>query len=479
MNKTNRRIFLKQLGLSVASLVLMHRLYAGGRKRPNVLFLCVDDMNNWIGCLGEREDIKTPNIDKLAQRGVLFTNAQCPAPLCNPSRTAIMTGLRPDTTGIYDNKQVWAKDMPNWVTLPRYFKNNGYHVAGGGKIYHHTPRGFNPKDQWHEYFDLVPDQGTQAEHVKRFGLDREYFSDMPRHPNGSWDWGPFEKDDYEMGDGHSVKWAMEFLERKHEKPFFLAVGLFQPHLPFYAPAKYFNQYLMQNIVLPQAPEDDLDDLPPAAAEVTQAGIDKNFQMVAECGELRAAVQGYLASISHADTLIGGLMQALDRSPCAENTIVVFWSDNGYHFGEKQRMAKRSLWERAAHVPLIVAAPGITKPGGRCDRPVDLMSLYPTLVELCGMPLKVENEGVSIVPLLKKPAAKWEHIALTTHTKGNHSICSDRWRYIRYANGDEELYDHEKDPEEWNNLAEQPEYTLVKKNLSRWLPSEGDEKDDNQ
>ncbi len=173
------------------------------------------------------------------------------------------------------------------------------------------------------------------------------------------------------------------------------------------------------------------------------------------------------------------MQALDRSPYAENTIVVFWSDNGYHFGEKQRMAKRSLWERAAHVPLIVAAPGITKPGGRCDRPVDLMSLYPTLVELCGLPLKVENQGVSIVPLLKNPAAKWEHVALTTHTKGNHTICSDRWRYIRYANGDEELYNHEKDPEEWNNLADQPEYTLVKKNLSRWLPGEGDEKDDNK
>jgi arylsulfatase A-like enzyme len=434
-------------------------------------------MNDWIACLGGREDIKTPNIDKLAQRGVLFTNAQCPAPLCNPSRTAIMTGLRPATTGIYNNKQVWAKKMPNWVTLPRYFKNNGYHVSGGGKIYHHTPRGFNPRDQWHEYFDLMPDQGTQAEQVKRLGLDREYFSDMPRHPNGSWDWGPFEKDDYEMGDGHTVKWAMEFLDRKYEKPFFLAVGLFQPHLPFYAPAKYFNQYLKQNIVLPKVLEDDLDDLPPAAAKIVKAGVDKNFKMVDECKELRAAVQGYLASISHADTLIGGLMQALDRSPYAENTIVVFWSDNGYHFGEKQRMGKRSLWERAAHVPLIVAAPGITKPGGRCDHPVDLMSLYPTLVELCGLPVKVENEGVSIVPLLKNPAAKWEHVALTTHTKGNHTICSDRWRYIRYANGDEELYNHEKDPEEWDNLADQSEYTSIKNKLSRWLPGEGDEKDD--
>jgi len=469
MNKMNRRGFLKQLGLGMASLALPRMLCADDGKRPNVLFLCVDDMNDWVACLGGRSDIKTPNIDRLAQRGVLFTNAHCPAPLCNPCRTAIMTGLRPSTTGIYNNSVVWAKEMPGWVTLPRHFKNNGYHVAGGGKIYHHTPKGFNPEDQWHEYFDLVMDQGTQAEHVSHLGLDREYFSDMPKHPNGSWDWGPFQKDDYEMGDGHTVKWAMEFLERKHEKPFFLAVGLFQPHLPFYAPAKYFDRYPKEHIMLPPAPEDDLDDLPPAAAEVAQAGNDENFKMVVECGELRAAVQGYMASISHADTLIGGLMQALDNSHYAENTIIVFWSDNGYHFGEKQRMAKRSLWERAAHVPLIVAAPGITKPGSRCDCPVDLMSLYPTLVELCRLPAKIENEGVSIVPLLKNPAAKWEHVALTTHTKGNHTVCTMRWRYIRYANGDEELYDHRADQNEWKNLADRKEYEDIKKNLARWLP----------
>lgn len=469
MNKMNRRGFLKQLSLGVASLALPRMLYADGGKRPNVLFLCVDDMNDWIGCLGGRADIRTPHIDQLAQRGVLFTNAQCPAPLCNPSRTAIMTGLRPSTTDIYDNNRVWAKDMPDWVTLPRHFKNNGYYVAGGGKIYHHTPKGFNPRDQWHEYFDLVPDQGTQAEHVKRLGLDREYFSDMPRHPNGSWDWGPFHKDDYEMGDGHTVKWAMEFLGRNHEKPFFLAVGVFQPHLPFYAPAKYFDQYPKERIALPLAPKDDLDDLPPAAAEVAQAGKDKNLKMVVECAELPAAVQGYLASISHADTLIGGLLRALDSSSYADNTIVVFWSDNGYHFGEKQRMAKRTLWDRASHVPLIVAAPGVTKPGSRCDRPVDLMSLYPTLVELCKLPAKLENEGVSIVPLLRDPTAKWEHAALTTHGHGNHSIRSRQWRYIRYANGDEELYDHEADHNEWNNLADQPEYASIKKEMAKWLP----------
>jgi len=471
MSRMNRRRFLRNLGVGAASLALARVLYADAGKRPNVLFLCVDDMNDWIGCLGARKDIKTPNIDRLAQRGVLFTNAQCPAPLCNPSRTAIMTGLHPGTTGIYDNNHVWAKDMPDWVTLPRYFKKYGYYVAGGGKIYHHTPKGFNPKDQWHEYFDLVPDQGTQAEQVKRLGLNREYFSDMPMHPNGSWDWGPFEKDDYEMGDGYTVKWAMEFLGRKHDKPFFLAVGLFQPHLPFYAPAKYFDQYPKEGISLPPAPEDDLDDLPPAAATVSQAGRDEDFKMVVACGELRAAVQGYLASISHADALIGGLLRVLDSNGYGENTIVVFWSDNGYHFGEKQRMAKRTLWDRAAHVPLIVVAPGVTTPGSRCDRPVDLMSLYPTLLELCGLPANEKNEGISIVPLLKDPAAKWEHAALTTHTQGNHAICTERWRYIRYANGDQELYDRVADPNEWRNLAPQPEYESVIRDLAGQMPRE--------
>lgn len=253
--------------------------WAAPDNRPNVLFICTDDLNDWVGCLNGRPDTRTPHIDRLAQRGILFTNAHCPAPLCNPCRTAIMTGLRPSTSGIYNNNAVWAKKMPNWVTLPRHFKHNGYTVAGAGKIYHHTPKGFNPKDQWHAFFDLVPDQGTQAEHLRHLGLERAYFSDMPDHPNGSWDWGPFQKDDFEMGDGHAVRWAQAFLRRKHEKPFFLAVGLFQPHLPFYAPAKYFDRHPLESVTLPAAPGQDLDDLPPAAAQVAKAGQDRRFQMV--------------------------------------------------------------------------------------------------------------------------------------------------------------------------------------------------------
>ena len=441
------------------------------RSRPNVLFICTDDLNDWVGCLGTHPDIRTPHIDRLAQRGVLFTNAHCPAPLCNPCRTAIMTGLRPSTTGIYNNNAVWAKIMPNQVTLPRLFKQNGYHVAGAGKIYHHTPKGFNPRDQWHEFFDLVPDLGTQAEHVRHQGLDREYFSDMPEHPNGSWDWGPFQQDDFDMGDGHAVRWAQAFLKRKHDKPFFLAVGLFQPHLPFYAPAEYFERLPLEAVTLPEAPPEDIDDLPPAAAKVAKAGKDTRFEMVVECKELRPAVRAYLSCIAHADSLIGALIGTLDQSPHARNTIVVFWSDHGYHFGEKRRMAKRSLWERSTRVPLIVAAPGITQPGTRCDRPVDLMALYPTLSALCGLPAQDKVEGDDITPLLKDAGAPWEHVAVTTHTKGSHAIRDQRWRYIRYANGDEELYDHSTDPREWTNLATKPTYESVKKKLAQWLPKE--------
>jgi arylsulfatase A-like enzyme len=436
--------------------------------KPNVLFICADDLNDWVGCLGGRSDIRTPHIDGLARRGVLFTNAHCPAPLCNPCRTAIMTGLRPSTTGIYNNNAVWAKTMPDWVTLPRHFKTNGYTVAGAGKIYHHTPKGFNPRDQWHEYVDLVPDLGNQADHVRQLGLQREYFSDMPDHPNGSWDWGPFQQDDYAMGDGHAVRWAEAFLKRKHEKPFFLAVGLFQPHLPFYAPAKYFDRFPLEDVTLPEAPSDDLDDLPPAAAKVAKAGKDKRFKMVVECGELRPAVRAYLACISHVDALVGGLIRALDESPYGRNTVIVFWSDHGYHFGEKQRMAKRSLWERATRVPLIVVAPGVTRAGARCNRPVDLMALYPTLTSLCGLPGREKIEGHDISPLLRDPDAAWDKVALTTHTKGSHSIRDRRWRYIRYANGDEELYDHTTDPREWTNLAARPGHETTKERLAQWL-----------
>ena len=218
-----------------------------GQTRPNVLFISVDDMNDWVGCLGSSR-IPTPNIDELAGRGMLFTNAHAPSPKCAPSRAAILTGRRPSTTGLYDNGQWWRPAYPDLITLPQYFKQQGYHVAGGGKVHHHTP-GFNPPDQWHEYFNLVSDKDLIKPYLAARG-SKEYLTDMPRHPNGSLDWGPMDVGDFEMGDGHTIRWACEFLGKKRDDPFFLAVGLFQPHLPFYAPAKYFNQNPLERVLLP-------------------------------------------------------------------------------------------------------------------------------------------------------------------------------------------------------------------------------------
>lgn len=216
-------------------------------------------MNDWVGCLGS-DRVPTPNIDALAERGLLFTNAHAPSPKCAPSRAAILTGKRASTTGLYSNGHWWRPAYPDLVTLPHYFKNHGYTSAGGGKVHHHTD-GFNPPDQWDEYFDLVQDQDLIVDYFQERGEDRRFLTTMPRHPNNSLDWGPMEVADMEMGDGRTVEWASEFLGRNHEKPFFLAVGIFQPHLPFYAPKKYFDTLPMDQVELPINKPGDLDDIP--------------------------------------------------------------------------------------------------------------------------------------------------------------------------------------------------------------------------
>ena len=251
----NRRSFLKSMSLSGAGLLFGHSIrLAEGRprrdssgKKPNVLMICIDDMNDWLSCLNNFHRVETPNFDRLAERGQVFDNSYCAAPLCNPCRTALFTGMSPQRTGIVNNARnktgVWKLRWPKLDTMPVWFKKHGYYVAGGGKTYHETvPELFNPRHQWDEYFDLTIDKYKQEPHVKKLGItNRKWFSDMPSHPNGSWDWGPFFADDMEMGDGLTTQWAIDFLKKDHEKPFFLAVGFFNPHLPFYAPKKHFDK----------------------------------------------------------------------------------------------------------------------------------------------------------------------------------------------------------------------------------------------
>jgi len=453
----NRRRFLATL--SSAPALARSALAQNSGGRPNVLFIAIDDLNDWIGCLGGHPDAKTPHLDRLASRGVLFTNAHCAAPVCNPSRTALLTGVRPSTSGVYDNLQPFRKStvLADAVTLPQHFMAQGYRVMGGGKIFH-VP--FPDPPSWHDYFPSQK-QNKPPDPVP----ERRPANGIPN--TAHFDWAPLQVSDREMGDYQVVDWARGQLGRKHDRPFFLACGIYKPHLPWYVPEKYFDLYPLGSLTMPQVKDDDLDDVPPIGRQFARPEGD--HKKVLEHQQWRRAVQAYLASISFADAQVGRLLEALDASPYARNTSVVLWSDHGWHLGEKLHWRKFALWEEATHNVLMITSPGLTKPAGRCHRTVSLLDLYPTLTELCGLPAQKRAEGVSLLPLLKNPAAAWDRAAVTTYFRNNHSVRTERWRYIRYSDATEELYDHGNDPLEWTNLAGKPEHREVKATLARWLP----------
>ena len=456
----SRRRFVQAAGAAAAGLALPRLAWGAGGDlgRPNVLFIAVDDLNDWIGCLGGHPDARTPNIDRLAKRGVLFTNAQCAAPLCNPSRAALMTGVRPATSGVYTNHQPFRPVLPDAVTIPQHFTAHGYRAVGGGKIFH--GRYPDPKS-WQAYFP------SQRKNKPADPLP------AGRPLNGikgaaHFDWGPVDVKDEAMGDWKVTDWAGRKLARQHDTPFFLACGIYRPHLPWYVPQKYFDLFPPDKVTLPKVKKDDLSDVPRIGRQMAAARGD--HQRVISTNNWEKAVSGYLASMAFADACVGRVLDALDASPHAKNTIVVLWGDHGWHLGEKLHWRKFTLWEEACRCPLMIAAPGVTKPGGVCTRPVNLMDIYPTLIDLCGLTPREEIEATSLVPLLKDPAAKWDRPALTTHGRNNHALRSERWRYIRYRDGSEELYDHADDELEWTNVADRKEYAAVKKDLARWLPT---------
>jgi arylsulfatase A-like enzyme len=445
--------------------------------------IIVDDMNDWVGALNGHPQVKTPNIDRLASRGMLFTNAHVMAPVCNPSRVSTFTGLLPSTTGIYDNSVHWHEALPGVTTIPQHFKENGYHVVGGGKVHHHTP-GNNRRDDWHTYFDQVFDSHYQAEshkignkNVPNFQWPEGFpmnqlpgvveLSKPPANPR-EFDWGPWDMTDEEMGDGQMVEWAIDILKSPPDKPFFLAAGIYRPHLPWYAPRKYFDMYPAGSITPPPIKEDDLDDVPEGGQKMAAARRE-DLELVYREGRYQEVLQAYLANISYADALVGKLLDALDAGPAADNTIIIFWSDHGWHLGEKNHLHKFTLWERSTRIPMIISAPGITQPGASCSQPANTVDFFPTLVDLCELPDIEVLDGISLGPQLNQPDTKREKPALTTHKFNNHSLRSERWRYIRYSDGGEELYDHRNDPNEWHNLAGDPGYDHVKTEMAKWLP----------
>lgn len=448
--------------LAAAPLILTRRATAALPKR-NVLFIAIDDLNDWIGSLGGHPQARTPNLDRLAGMGVNFMSAHCPAPLCNPSRAALMTGLRPSTMGVYQNNQPFRQSERgrNAVTLTQHLMEFGYKAIGSGKIYH---GGFPDPQSWNDYH---PDnRGHDVPPSPMPPANQRPLNGMPR--TAHFDWGPIDRADEEMGDYEVARWVGAQLGKRHTDPMFIACGMTRPHLPWYVPRKYFDQFPLDSIQLPEVRQDDLDDVPSGGLKMAKPNGD--HARVVEHGQWKKAVQGYLASIAFCDAMVGRVLRALETSPHAKETAIVLWSDHGWHLGEKQHWRKFSLWERSTRSVLMASIPGVTKPGTRCDRVVSLMDLYPTLTEALGAPRRPGVEGTSLMPLLRDPKVPRREPALTTYGKGNHSLRTERWRYIRYNDGDEELYDHASDPHEWTNLAGRAEHAGVKAELAKWLPA---------
>ena len=438
--------------------------------RPNVLFIAVDDLRDWVGHLGGHPNAKTPSIDRLAKGGVSFTRAYCSAPLCNPSRISLLTGVAPFRSGVYGNGERLRKKLPDAVTLMQHFRASGYSSRGAGKIFHGTKP--YDADSWDDYF------------VAERQIPPASFKRAPKLSKSAWvPWGALDCGEEDMYDGKTADWIVSELEKPQEKPFFMAYGLTKPHLPWKVPQKYFDLHPLDGIELPPVREGDLEDLPAfgkkLAREVYDPSGERNFAVkpdgdhanVLANKQWRKAVQAYLATISFADAQVGRVLDALDRSGHAGNTIVVLWGDHGWHLGEKEHWRKHALWDVSTRTPLVFSAPQGVAKGRLCQRPVSLIDVYPTLIDLCGLPKRKGLDGQSLKPLLEDPDRKWERPVVITYGLNNHAIGTEHWRYIRYRDGGQELYDYNRDPNEWTNLASIPEYSSVKSKLANWLPAE--------
>jgi uncharacterized sulfatase len=442
-----------------------------GSRPLNVLLLVSDDCRAVLGCYGE--PTKTPHIDRLARRGLRFERAYCQYPLCNPSRASFLTGMRPDTTKVYENKTQFRENIPDVVAMPQLFKNNGYFVARVGKLYHYgVPKqiGTNGLDDPVSWEQVVNPRGRDCDDE-----DKIYSIIAGEHARvavgsgnygGTLSWLSAEGTDEEQTDGKIAAEARRLLRENKDKPFFLAVGFFRPHTPYVSPKSYFGLYPLEKIALAENPPGDREGRPVAALTVfpPHYGMDEGLQ--------RTVTQAYYASVSFMDAQFGLVLDELDRLGLADNTVVVFLSDHGYHLGEHGQWQKMTVFEEASRVPLIIAAPGMKAAGKSTTRVAELVDVYPTVADLCGLAASKELEGTSLRPLLDDPEKPWKKGAFTQviHAKGGgrinkaqhkptmgRSVCNERYRYTEWNEGEDgvELYDHQADPHEWRNLADDP------------------------
>jgi choline-sulfatase len=436
--------------------------------RPNILFIAIDDQNDWIGHLGGHPMAKTPNLDKLAARGTTFLNAHCQAPLCNPSRTSLLLGLRPTSTGVYGLSPA-SRDVPalkDRVSLPQHFAAQGYRTYATGKIFHGGTTAGGGKQRIAPEFQVTAAYGGVGTRPPK-----KLVGETPMGNNPLMDWGvwPLDNDDTGKGDYKVASWAIEQIKgAPKDQPFFIAAGFFLPHVPCYATQKWFDLYPDDDSVLPKILENDRADTPRFSWYLHWQLPEPRLTWIKEHNQWRNLVRSYLACTSFVDSQVGRLLTALDEAGVADNTIVVLWGDHGWHLGEKGITGKNTLWDRGTKVPLIFAGPGV-KGGQRCLQPAELLDIYPTLIDLTHTKPSAGLEGLSLQPQLKNADTKREHPAITSHNQGNHAIRTDRWRFIHYADGSEELYDMLNDPNEWTNVVDKPENAAVIAELKKWLP----------
>lgn len=431
--------------------------------RPNVLFIAVDDLNDWVGCMGGNPDAKTPNIDRFAKRSVLFDNAHCQVALCSASRSSVLTGLYPTSTGIFGNSTKSATDAyRNAKQMPVWFRDNGYQTACMGKIYHND---HGKKAYWDEIGPKTLRWGPEPPGGRQFA------SRFGERAEDSLAWAALDIAPGEMPDEQIATWGKQQLDKQRDQPFFLALGFYKPHTPMTAPKRYFDLFDRQKLALPIIPENDLDDVP----EIGRRWVLDRQPLIADDAVdqysptyRRELVHAYHACVALTDDCVGQVLRHLENSPHADNTIVVLWSDHGWHLGEKQHWRKWMPWEESTRSIVAVHVPNGTGNGSVCHRTVGLIDIYPTLAKLCGIEAPAQLQGQSFDHLLSNPEADWERPAITATKEGNYTVRSERWRYIRYSDGSEELYDHRDDPNEWTNLAGKPEYTEVKAEHGRWI-----------
>ena len=451
--------------------------FAQKQQKPNILFIAIDDLNDWVSPLEGNKQAITPNMDKLTKSGAMvFKNGVTPAPICGPSRSAILSGFLPSTSGVYGNahNMLYSEVVQQNPTLLEYFSMNGYHTLSNGKIFHKhgTKNGKTDFGAW------AFDEFARARRYNKDGVDKKYVTSAKagaingvvkpefKQKKAKLSWGPT-KDKFEKTVDFAVAdWARKQLQRDFDKPFFMSVGFIKPHLPWFVPKEFFDMYDINKIDDLIIKEDDL-------ADITNAQGKQKFKATAEYKWIKKhnlskeATRAYLANVSYVDKCLGIVMDALEKSGHADNTIIVIWGDHGWHLGEKQRYLKNTLWSEAVKPPFFVKLPGMKKTI-ISDKPVSLLDLYPTLISLANLPKKDNLDGHDFSKLLKNPSSNWEYPGITVSADGT-SVLTEKLHYIQYLSGEEELYDIVNDPHEWNNLIKDSSYQKEIKELKKWIP----------